>query len=271
MTEDVFDRFYALLEKKTGISLNASKQYLVEARLADMCKASGCPSVPEFLQVLVSTAVGELHWKAFDALTTNETMFFRDRPFFDALAGDIFPRIIEKKREERTLRILCSAVSTGQEAYSVAILLRQHFPELSNWNVFIQATDLSVRALDRARAGVYTQTEVERGMEPALIAKYFQRMVDGRFQIIPAIRDAVTFIPTNLVEPAGSFPKFDIIFLRNVLIYFSAQTKLQVLEKMHRQLSPDTGVLALGSTESILSSSHFKVQHYGKISCYQPV
>jgi len=271
MTDDVFERFYTLLEKKTGINLDSSKQYLVEARLADLYKSGGCSTLADFLQLLVSTPVGDLHWRAFEALTTNETMFFRDRPFFDALVADILPGIIEKKREERTLRIQCSAVSTGQEAYSVAILLRQHFPELSGWSVFIQATDLSVRALDRARAGCYTQTEVERGMEPALIAKYFAKTPDGKFQIVPSVREAVTFIPANLIEPANSFPKFDLIFLRNVLIYFSAQTKLQVLDQMHQQLSPGGGVLVLGSTESILSSAKFKSRQIGRISCYQPV
>jgi len=271
MTDAVYNKFYALLEQKTGISLDDTKQYLIEARLATLLKDSGRDSMVDFLQSLVGSPVGALHWQAFEALTTNETLFFRDRLFFDALAGQILPPMIQQKKSERTLRIACSAVSTGQEAYSVAMLLKQYFPELNGWDIYIQATDISNRVLDRARQGVYSRTEVERGLDAAQIQRFFDRTDDGKYEIIPTIREAVTFLPSNLLDPSPAYPRFDLILLRNVLIYFSQATKDRVLEKMHRQLNPVGGVLALGSTESILSNGLFKLVQHGKISCYTPL
>ena len=271
MTDPVYDKFYALLEQKTGICLDETKQYLIEARLANLLKASGNDTMVDFLGTLTGSPVGEVHWQAFEALTTNETLFFRDRPFFDALAYHILPGIIQQKKADRTLRISCSAVSTGQEAYSVVMLLKQFFPELNGWDIYLQATDISNKALERARLGVYSKTEVERGLDAGQIQKFFTRTPDGRYEVIPAIRDAVTFLPSNLLEPSPAYPKFDLILLRNVLIYFSQATKDRVLEKMHRQLNTAGGVLALGSTESILSGKLFKMHQYGKISCYTPL
>ena len=271
MTDSVYDRFYTLLEQKTGICLDRTKQYLIDARLANLMKASDSQTMVDFMSTLIGTPVGDLHWQAFEALTTNETLFFRDRPFFDALTYQILPGIIQPKKADRNLRISCSAVSTGQEAYSVVMLLKQFFPELNSWDVYIQATDISTKALERARLGVYSRTEVERGLDAGQIQKFFTRTADGRYEVTAAIRDAVTFLPSNLLEPSPAFPKFDLILLRNVLIYFSQATKGRVLEKIHRQLNTAGGVLALGSTESILSARLFKIHQYGKISYYTPL
>ena len=217
MTDSVYDRFYTLLEQKTGICLDRTKQYLIDARLANLMKASDSQTMVDFMSTLIGTPVGDLHWQAFEALTTNETLFFRDRPFFDALTYQILPGIIQPKKADRNLRISCSAVSTGQ------------------------------------------------------IQKFFTRTADGRYEVTAAIRDAVTFLPSNLLEPSPAFPKFDLILLRNVLIYFSQATKDRVLEKIHRQLNTAGGVLALGSTESILSARLLKIHQYGKISYYTPL
>jgi len=270
MTDEVFTRFYRLLEQKTGISLDSTKNYLIESRLAEICKAQDQPSITEFLKALTSTSVGDLHWQVFEALVTNETMFFRDRQFFDALVQSIIPEIIVRRKGERALRISCAAVSTGQEAYSIAIALKENFPELKSWDVYIQATDLSERALHRARAGLYTRTEIERGLDSYLINKYLTITSAGKYQINPVIRDSVSFLPGNLLDPSPAYPKFDLILLRNVLIYFGPATKEKVLGHIHRQLSPADGILVLGATESILGSASYKLQQHGKISCYTP-
>jgi chemotaxis protein methyltransferase CheR len=271
MSDDPYHKFYALLEQKTGISLDDTKQYLVDARLATLQKDSGMATMVEFLARLVSSPVSALHWQALEALTTNETMFFRDRAFFDALAKDILPGILRSKGQERTLRICCAAVSTGQEAYSLVMLLKQQFPELNSWDVYIQASDICNRALERARAGVYSATEVERGLDPSQIQRYFSKTADGKYEVLPLIRDGVSFLPANLLDPAPAYPRFDLILLRNVLIYFSQATKDRVLDKMRRQLNAPDGLLALGSTESILSGAQFKLVRYGKISCFTVV
>jgi len=271
MTEEVFGRFYRLLEQKTGISLDLTKNYLIESRLAEISKANNYPSIGEFIKTLTCTPVGNLHWQAFEALTTNETMFFRDRQFFDAMIQSMIPSIIQKRKSERALRISCAAVSTGQEAYSVAIALKENFPELANWNIYIQATDISEAALLRARNGVYTRTEAERGLDGYLISKYMSVSSAGKYQISRAIRDSITFLPGNLLEPSPAFPKFDLILLRNVLIYFRQSTKDKVLDRIHRQLNPLGGMLVLGATESILGSPMFNIEQHGRISCYTPV
>jgi chemotaxis protein methyltransferase CheR len=270
MTDEVFARFYRLLEQKTGISLDSTKNYLIESRLAEICKAQHQPNIAEFLKGLTNTPVGNLHWQVFEALTTNETMFFRDRQFFDALTQSIIPKMIERRKGERAIRISCAAVSTGQEAFSVAIALKENFPELTSWNIYIQATDLSERALLRARAGLYSKTEIERGLDAYLIYKYVTHTSSGKYQINPVIRDCVSFMPGNLLDPAPAYPKFDLILLRNVLIYFGQATKEKVLGHIHRQLNPIDGRLVLGATESILGSTLYQTEQHGKISCYAP-
>lgn len=267
MAEDVYKRFYALLEQRTGICLDHTKQYLVDSRLADMARQQQA-AMPDFLRALVQTGVGELHWRAFEALTTNETMFFRDRPVFDALTNQVLPPLLQRREKEKCLRISCSAVSTGQEAYSLAILLKERFPKLRDWSIYLQATDLASAVLDRARAGIYTRTEVERGLDSYLIGKYFTEVGRDKFQVSQTLRDGVTFLPINLLNALPEFPKFDLIMLRNVLIYFRQETKEKVLRRIHAQLSPGDGVLVLGAAESILENPLFKMQNHGKLACY---
>jgi chemotaxis protein methyltransferase CheR len=271
MTDEVFGRFYTLLEQKTGISLDSTKQYLIESRLSSISKTFQHESIPELVRTLVQSPVGELHWRAFEALTTNETMFFRDKLFFEVLVGSIIPKLIRSKKDEKALRISCAAVSTGQEAYSIAIALKENFPELADWNVYIQASDISTQALDRARLAVYTQTEVERGLDAYFVQKYLTKIGKDKYQVIPAIREAVTFLPANLLDAPAAYPKFDLVMLRNVLIYFGQATKERVLERIRRQMHSADSVLALGSTETIYGNPNFKMVQYGKISCYTPV
>jgi chemotaxis protein methyltransferase CheR len=271
MVDEAYKQFYTLLETRTGICLDETKQYLVDSRLADLSKHHQHTTVPGFLKTLTQTTVGELHWNAFEALTTNETMFFRDRAIFDVLSSLILPKLVQKREKEKRLRISCSAVSTGQEAYSLAILLNEKFPKLKDWGVLIQATDICSQALDRARLGIYTRTEVERGLDAHLIGKYFTEVERDKFQVSQSLRESVTFLPTNLLHAPPEYPKFDLIMLRNVLIYFRQQTKDLVLKRIHSQLQPQDGVLILGATESILENPLFKIQTHGKLACYTAV
>jgi chemotaxis protein methyltransferase CheR len=268
MSSETFRQFYKLVEDRTGIFLDTTKQYLVESRLADLADQHRYPSVTDFISMLVYTPTGHVHHQAFEALTTHETMFFRDRWFFDALAQKILPDIMAREAGNKTLRICCAAVSTGQEAYSLAILLQEHFPQLADWDVYIQATDISAAVLDKARAGIYSSTEVSRGLDASLLSKYFLKIEKQRYQIIPSVRARISFIQSNLLQTTPQYPKFNLILLRNVLIYFLPETKKIVLDRIQKQLQHPGGLLILGSTESIVGNSAFKQVQHGKVSCY---
>ena len=268
MSDAAYLPFYKLVEQHTGIFLDSKKKYLVESRLAGLAQEYRCADVNEFVAMVVRMPLGPVHTRVFEALTTHETMFFRDRAFFDALAQHILPALVNRAAEEKTLRIYCAAVSTGQEAYSLAMLLHEFFPQLGDWDVYIQATDISSAALEKARAGIYSSTEVERGLDPALVNKYLVKVENQRYQIVPWLRTRVNFLQSNLLDAAPLFPKFDLILLRNVLIYFLQNTKNVVLEQMKKQLQSPHGLLILGSTESIVANAGFKSVKHGKICCY---
>ena len=269
MSKDYLPQFFAMLEEHTGISLDNTKQYLIESRLLPLSKKNGHQEVYSFVKELVQTPVGAVHWQAFEALTTNETSFFRDKHVFEGLQNHILPSLIASRRQVKTLRIWNSAVSTGQESYSIAILIREHFPELYDWNILIQGTDISDLILEKARAGIYTPTEVKRGLDQYYLDKYFIKVANDCFQITPAIRKMINFLPHNLVGLWPFYPKFDLIMLRNVLIYFNQETKNKVLNKMHQQLNTDNGVLILGASESIYMNELYKLMPLPKISYYK--
>ena len=176
--------------------------------------------------------------------------------------------LIDARRNEKALCIWSSAVSAGQEAYSIAMLLREFFPELHDWNILIQATDISEGILEKAKAGIYSPSEVKRGLDQRYLQKYFHQL-EGGYQIDSTIRSMVNFLPHNLVAMWPFYPKFDLIMLRNVLIYFNQNVKDRVLEKIHRQLNGSDGVLLLGASESIYMNNLFKIISLEKISYYQ--
>jgi len=268
MSEEYFPQFYALLEEHTGISLDESKRYLIESRLLPFSKRDGHPDVYTLVKELVQSPVGGLHWQAFQALTTNETSFFRDKHVFNALKNQILPTLIAYRKKEKALCIWSSGVSAGQEAFSIAILIREHFPELSDWNILIQATDISEAILEKAKTGIYSSSEINRGLDQQYLKKYFQKQGDV-YQIDRSIRNMVNFEPHNLVAAWPFYPKFDLIMLRNVLIYFKQNVKNKVLEKVSKQLNGENGVLILGASESIYTNNLYKTVPLGKISYYQ--
>jgi chemotaxis protein methyltransferase CheR len=269
MSKEYLPNFYAILEEHTGIALDDTKQYLIESRLLPLSKKMGHQDIYAFIKTLVQTPIGHLHWQAFESLTTNETSFFRDKHVFEGLKNHILPLLIASRRKEKTLRIWNSAVSAGQEAYSVAIMLRESFPELYDWNLLIQATDISDLILEKARSGIYSTTEAKRGLDQYYLDKYFTKVAQDSYQINPSIRAMVNFLPHNLVGVWPFYPKFDLIMLRNVLIYFNQDTKNKVLEKMHKQLNNDNGILILGASESIYMNDLYKLIPLEKISYYK--
>ena len=269
MSKEFLPQFYAMLEKNIGIKLDDTKLYLIESRLLPLSKKNKHPDVYSFIKLLTQSVVSNLHREAFEALTTNETSFFRDKHVFDSLKEQILPALITSRAEYKSLGIWSSAVSAGQEAYSVAILIHDNFPELLGWNITIQATDVSELMLEKAKTGIYSASEVRRGLNDYYLRKYFIRQDNGTFLINDSIRSMVNFIPHNLVSSWPNYQKFDLILLRNVLIYFNQDVKNKVLEKTREYLDSNNGVLILGGAESIYLNKLFKLVSLDKSSYYR--
>ncbi|MGL5117437.1 MAG: CheR family methyltransferase [Beijerinckiaceae bacterium] len=244
--------------KRTGIVLTPEKRYLVETRLepvARQMKLAGLAAIAQRLRHgdrLVETQV-------IDAMTTNETLFFRDRLPFDAFEKTMLPELISARRSRGRIRIWCAACSTGQEPYSLAMILDEKRHELAGINVEILATDVSERVLEQAKAGVYSQFEVQRGLPIKLLMKHFTQ-VETRWKINPALGEKISYKPFNLLNPFRQLGMFDIIFCRNVLIYFNETTKRDVLRRFSEVMEPDS-YLVLGGAESVLGLSQELAPH----------
>ncbi|GMA35626.1 CheR family methyltransferase [Demequina litorisediminis] len=223
--------------------LESGKEYLVESRLAPLARSAGSADVDSYIRGLRTNVAH--HDAVVDALTTNETSWFRDRAPFTALKGSVLPDLIAKGR--RHVKVWSAACSTGQEAYSVAITVADDFPALT---LSIVGTDLSDRVVERARAGQYTQLEVNRGLPAATLVKYFQRS-GPTFEIAPRLRQQVTFRKHNLLDAPPVGGPYDVVFLRNVLIYFDVATKRDVLRRVRSVLAPG-GTLFLGAAETTI-------------------
>jgi chemotaxis protein methyltransferase CheR len=249
MTPDDFEYVCRLVRGRSGIVLEAGKEYLVDARLTPLSRECGLGSISELVTKLRAGSE-ELAVRVVAAMVTSETSFFRDVQPFETLRTTVLPELIRRRRDERRLSIWCAACATGQEPYSIAMLLREHFPELIGWRVDLLATDLSAEVLDRARAGRYSHLEVNRGLPAALLVKYFRQQ-----GLTWALRDdivrMVEFRELNLTRPWPLLPRADVLFLRNVMIYFDAPTKKAILERAAQVVRPD-GYLILGSAETTL-------------------
>ncbi|MET0339919.1 MAG: protein-glutamate O-methyltransferase CheR [Polyangiales bacterium] len=247
MNPRAFARIRKLVHEATAIVLEDGKEYLVEARLAPIAQTHGFENV-EALCLALSSLKKELLAEVLDAMTTNETSFFRDHHPFEALRRVVIPDLIDKRGKTRTLRVWCAACSSGQEPYSLAMLLDEHFPQLNTWRVQILATDVSKTVLSRACSGRYRQIEVNRGLSASLLVKYFVR--DGlEWEIRPELKRLVKFAELNLIGTWPPMDKFDLVILRNVLIYFDQTTKQTLLERVRRHLRYD-GYLMLGGSET---------------------
>jgi chemotaxis protein methyltransferase CheR len=254
MTSTSFEHICQLVHRRAGIFLEPGKEYLVDARVLPIAKDEGCASIDELVRRLeLANGVGALSDRVVEALTTNETSFFRDVHPFQSLKTHVLPDLIKARATTtRTLRIWCAAASTGQEPYSIAMVIREHFPEVvasSSWNVRIIATDINRTVLARAREGVYRQLEVNRGLPALMLVKHFEKMgLDWRLK--DAVRRMVSFEELNLLERfPSSLHDQDIIFMRNVLIYFDVPTKKEILGRVRASMTKD-GVLFLGGAET---------------------
>ncbi|QJA05511.1 protein-glutamate O-methyltransferase CheR [Thermosulfurimonas marina] len=248
MRPEIFDFFTLLVEKVSGISLKTGKEYLVENRLNELARSLGYRDHEELYQVARSKLTRQLLEQIVDALTTNETYFFRDQHPFESLRKHIIPELKEKRSGLKRLTFWSAACSTGQEPYSLAILLKEYFPDLvSSWRVEILASDISESALKKAREGVYTQIEVNRGLPVTFLVKYFKQ-TGSHWKVAEELKNLVKFRKINLVEPLRGVGSFDVILCRYVLIYFAPAMKKRVWENLCRVLNPG-GYLILGATE----------------------
>lgn len=240
------------VRREAAIVLEAGKEYLVEARLAPVARRAGFPNLEAFLTDLQKAPRTSPHFMmVVDALTTNETLFFRDHHPFEAMRQHVLPSLLESRAHVRKLNIWSAASSTGQESYSLAMLIREHFPQMSGWDVKITGTDVSPTALDQARSGSYSQLEVNRGLPAPLLIKYFTK-VESRWLVKDELRRMCEFKPLNLIQPWPLMPAFDLIFIRNVLIYFDIPTKAAILKRMKGCLLPH-GLLFLGTAETTIN------------------
>ena len=240
-----------LLKRHSGLALGPGKEYLLESRLPSVAAVHGQADVAGLVGLLRRAPSKQLVKQVCDAMTTNETMFFRDGKPFVSLEKELLPAAAQRARSQgRPVRIWCAASSTGQEPYTIAMIVAQMEAQLAGVKVEITATDYSSAALARAKAGVYNQFEVQRGLPVQLLVKYFRPHPDG-FELVPEIRNRVTYQEINLLDPYPNFWQFDLIFCRNVLIYFDVPTKKDVIDRMARLLVPGGG-LFLGGTESTL-------------------
>lgn len=243
-----------LILRRAAILLDERKDYLVEARLTRVAQQTGAKDIHDLVQRLRNEGSAELERRIIDAMTTNETYFFRDSDFYDDLRKVVIPGLIESRDASKTLNIWCGACSTGQEPYSVLMLLRTHFPELNHWRIRFIASDLSTTVLATAKAGRYNQIEINRGLPKPMLDRFFTKEPDGSWLVSEDLRALVEFRRVNLIEKFTSFPKLDLIFLRNVLIYFSGETKSTILARMGELVHPD-GLVFLGKAESTLTVS----------------
>lgn len=239
-----------LVLEQSGLSLGAGKEYLLEARLVPVAQSWGLSGIPELIRDL-RRGDQRLRAAVVEAMTTNETLFFRDKTPFDELREKLLPPILAARQSLKRLRIWSAAASTGQEAYSLAMMLRDSFPEIAeSWRIEIIGTDISTQALTKAQAGVYTQFEVQRGLPIQLLMKHFQQVPEG-WRVSDKLRPWIQFKKLNLLESFQFLGQFDVIFCRNVLIYFENGLKRNILERMVKQLAKD-GCLILGAAESVI-------------------
>jgi chemotaxis protein methyltransferase CheR len=258
-----------LVYRRAAIVIEQGKEYLVESRLTPLARAEGFASINDMVARMRAQPANGLHSKVVEAMTTNETSFFRDQHPFDAMRTSILPDLRKARAAARALRIWSAACSTGQEAYTLAMVIREHFGDLAAWDVNILGTDLSTAMVARAKEGLFSQLEINRGLPAPLMLKYFDRQ-GLHWQIKGSLRQMTTWKPMNLIDPWPSMPKFDVIFLRNVLIYFDVPTKRAILSNIRRVLAPD-GFLFLGGAETTLKidESFERVQHE-KAAYYRP-
>jgi len=244
-----YDYLRKLLKDRSGLILSADKQYLVESRLTPLARKAGIATLGELVSKLKASNE-RLTVDVVEAMTTNESFFYRDKVPFDHFKDAIMPSLIASRAKERRIRIWCAAASTGQEPYSLAMCLKDMKDKIAGWRVDIVGTDLSTEVLEKAKAGLYSQFEVQRGLPIQMLVKHFVQTGDT-WQISPEIRAMVQYKPLNLLADFAHLGNFDVVFCRNVLIYFDQETKIGVLNRIAKMLEGD-GFLVLGAAETVV-------------------
>ncbi|HEX5777644.1 MAG TPA: CheR family methyltransferase [Xanthobacteraceae bacterium] len=249
MSQSDYDYLCDFLKERSGLALAPDKEYLVDNRLLPVARRHGRKTVAELIQMLKGPDSGHLKVEVTEAMMNNESYFFRDRVPFDRLGDTVLPDLLRTRALRKKIRIWCAAASTGQEPYSIAMQLDQR-AELGGWRVEIAATDISGDAIERAKAGLYSQFEVQRGLPIQMLMQHFEE-VAGQWRIVERLRNRVDFQTINLLTDFSRLGQFDVVFLRNVLIYFDRDTKLDVLARVRESLAPD-GYLLLGAAETMV-------------------
>jgi chemotaxis protein methyltransferase CheR len=250
VTPSDYDYIRKLLKLRSGLVLSAEKHYLVESRLLPLARKEGLDNLSGLVAKLKSKDSEKLIVDVVQAMMTNESFFFRDKLPFEQFRDTVMPKLMKARESSRRIRIWCAAASTGQEPYSLALTLKEMGKQLAGWRVEILATDISNDVLDKAKSGIYSQFEVQRGLPVMLLIKYFAQ-VGEMWQIAPEIRAMVQYKSLNLLQPFSHLGTFDVVFCRNVLIYFDQDTKIDVLERLAGITERD-GFLALGGAETVV-------------------
>jgi chemotaxis protein methyltransferase CheR len=267
VTPQDYDFLRKFLKERSGLDLSSDKQYLVESRLLPLARKAGLANIEE-LVAQIKAGSAPIALEVVEAMTTNETFFFRDKLPFDHLRDTVVPELLQARAGKRSLRIWCAAASTGQEPYSIAMCLKEMGAQLNGWRIEIIATDIAQGVLEKCRAGIYSQFEVQRGLPIQLLVKYF-RQIGEMWQLNPDILAMTQFRQLNLLSDFTGLGAFDVIFCRNVLIYFDQDTKVSVFKRLARQMEPD-GFLALGAAETVVGLTDAFRPHPDKRGLYRP-
>jgi chemotaxis protein methyltransferase CheR len=249
VTPPDYEYLRKLLRDHSGLDLSADKQYLIESRLLPLARKAGLPGISELVQKMKGGSTSIVS-QVVEAMTTNETFFFRDKVPFDHFRESIMPEILQARASRKSIRIWCAAGSTGQEPYSLAMCLKEMSAATAGWRIEILATDLSQEVLEKSKAGIYSQFEVQRGLPIQLLVKYFKQTGEV-WQINSDIRAMVQHRQLNLLHDFSQLGVFDIIFCRNVLIYFDQDTKINIFNRLAKTIEPD-GFLVLGAAETVV-------------------
>ena len=268
MTPSDYEYLRKLLKERSGLDLSADKQYLVESRLVPLARRVGLTDIPELVRKIKGGGADALTTEVVEAMTTNETFFFRDKIPFDHMRETVLPVLTQARANRRALRIWSAACSTGQEPYSIAMLLKEADKVLAGWRTEIVATDLSQSVLEKSKAGLFSQFEVQRGLPIQMLIKHFMQ-VGELWQLNADIRGMVQHRQLNLLQDFSQLGTFDVIFCRNVLIYFDQDTKAAIFERLAKQLEPD-GVLMLGAAESVVGITDAFKPYPAKRGLYRP-
>jgi len=267
VTPPDYEYLRKFLKDNSGLDLSPDKQYLIESRLLPIARKAGLPGIAELVLKLKS-GWSPIATQVIEAMTTNETFFFRDKVPFDHFRDVVIPEILQARASRRAIRIWCAAGSTGQEPYSLAMCLKEMGAALAGWRVEILATDLSVEVIEKSKAGLYSQFEVQRGLPIQMLVKYFKQ-IGELWQINADLRAMIQHRQLNLLHDFSQLGVFDVIFCRNVLIYFDQDTKIDIFRRLARAAEKD-GFLALGAAETVVGLTDVFKPYRDRRGLYRP-